>query len=158
MKTLTIGNTTLELQSFSKRWDKIGGVYAQIEIPTAAISQPDLKALFTNNQQDLIVTAEDGSTETYSGYAELNGLNEDIPRGVYIVTQYCTATAMHLLNEARKQIDAQGQTIANQQLVIQDQTFALAQQNETITTLEVNDAELLYQVCLLQLGLTEEDL
>lgn len=105
MKTLTIGSTTLELNGFSKRWDKIGGVYAQIEIPTTAISHDDLKVLFTNNQHDLIVTAEDGSTETFSGYAELNEIKESISTGVYVLIQYCTSTAMHLLNEARKQIE-----------------------------------------------------
>ena len=104
MKTLTIGSTTLELNSFSKKWDKIAGVFAEISIPTTAISHEELKALFTDNAEDLIVTAEDGSTETFSGYAELHSIKEDIANGVYIVVQFCTSTALHLLNEARKQI------------------------------------------------------
>ena len=134
MKTLTIGSTTLELNSFSKRWDRIGGVFAQIEIPTTAISYEDLKALFTDNQYDLIV-ADDETTETFSGYAELNEIKENLTDGVYVVTQYCTATAMHLLNEARKEINAQATALDNYAKVV-------ASQVETIATLEAQNKEL----------------
>ena len=85
MKTLTIGSTTLELNSFSKRWDRASGVYAQITIPTAAISYEELKALFTDNQHDLIVKDEE-TTETFSGYAMLDEIRER--NGEYTVIHY----------------------------------------------------------------------
>lgn len=136
MRTLTIGETTLELkQPFNKKWDRVGGVFAEIVIPTTAISYDELKALLTNNQHDLIVTEEDGSTETFSGYAELHTIKEDIPSGVYVVIQYCTATAMHLLNEARKQIEAQ-------QVALDNYAKVVVSQVDTITTLEANNKEL----------------
>ncbi len=116
---LTIGSTTLELSSFNKRWDKIGGVYAEIKIPTTAISYEGLKTLFNGNAEDLVVTQEDGSVETYSGYAELHDIKESLASGLYVVTQYCTATAMHLLNETRKQLAAQT-------VVIEEQTAHMA--------------------------------
>lgn len=119
MKTLTIGSTNLELVSFSKKWDKGRGVYAQIVIPTTAISYTDLKALFVDNQHDLIVTEEDGSTTSYSGYAELDEIREKADE--FTVVQYCTETAMHLLNEARKQIDEQNTVIDRQNKVIDEQ-------------------------------------
>lgn len=137
MKTLTIGSTTLELNSFRKIRDKVVGVYAQIEIPTTEISHDDLKALFTDNQHDLIVT-EDESTTTYSGYAQLDEIREK--GGVYTVIQICTSEAMHLLNEARKQIEEQQVTITEMNGVIIDQNTALEnhtkvikEQQETIT-------------------------
>lgn len=132
MKTLTIGSTTLELNSFSKKWDKIAGVFAEISIPTTAISHEELKALFTDNAEDLIVTAEDGSTETFSGYAELHSIKEDIANGVYIVVQFCTSTALHLLNEARKQIATLEQEKADLQHVVSAQGSELLAQAEVI--------------------------
>lgn len=145
MRTLTIGSATLELNNFIKKWDKIGGVYAQIEIPTTAISYEDLKALFTNNQNDLIVTEEDGSTETFSGYSELDEIREK--GGVFTVIQYNTSTAMHLLNEARKQIEtlehektelqntvnAQGNELQSHAEIIVLQNEQLSEQAQTIT-------------------------
>lgn len=133
MRTLTIGSTTLELKSFSKKWDKIAGVYAEISIPSTAISHDGVKALFTNNAEDLIVTAEDGSTETFSGYAELHSIKEDIQNGVYIVVQYCTSNAMHLLNEAKKQIDEQQNVMSAMQTTIDAQTNALQNHADVIT-------------------------
>lgn len=132
MKTLTIGSTTLELNSFRKIRDKVVGVYAQIEIPTTAISHDDLKALFTDNQHDLIVT-EDESTTTYSGYATLDEIREK--NGMHTVIQICTSEAIHLLNEARKQIDAQQTALDNYAKVV-------AGQVETIATLEKSNEEL----------------
>ncbi len=132
MKTLTIGKTTLELNSFRKIRDKVVGVYAQIEIPTTAISHDDLKALFTDNQHDLIVT-EDDSTTTYSGYATLDEIREK--NGMHTVIQICTSEAIHLLNEARKQIDEQQTALDNYAKVV-------ANQVETITTLEKSNEEL----------------
>jgi len=132
MKTLTIGSTTLELNSFRKIRDKVVGVYAQIEIPTTAISHDDLKALFTDNQHDLIVT-EDESTTTYSGYATLDEIREK--NGMHTVIQICTSEAIHLLNEARKQIEEQQTALDNYAKVV-------ANQVETIVTLEKSNLEL----------------
>lgn len=144
MRTLTIGSTTLEITGFFKRWDRGRGVYAEIGIPTSAIAYDELKALFTNNAEDLIVTGEDGSTESHSGYAVLDEVREK--DGVYTVIQYCTETAMHLLNEAKKQIDAQADTIATQSAEI----AILAEENASSIEFE---AELLYELSLMQLGL-----
>ena len=144
MKTLTIGSTTLELNSFRKIRDKVVGVYAQIEIPTTAISHDDLKALFTDNQHDLIVT-EDESTTTYSGYATLDEIREK--NGMHTVIQICTSEAIHLLNEARKQIDEQQTALDNYAKVV-------ANQVETIATLEKSNEELNETVNAL-LGLEE---
>lgn len=131
MRTLTIGSTNLELNSFRKIRDKVVGVYAQIEIPATAISHDELKALFTDNQHDLIVTEEDGSTTTYSGYAQLDEIREKA--GVYTVIQICTSEAIHLLNEARKQIEEQSGTITTMQGVIDNQNTALENHAKVIT-------------------------
>ncbi len=145
MRTLTIGETTLELNSLTKIRDKVVGVYADIKIPTTAISYEDLKALFTDNAEDLIVTEEDGSTTTYSGYAKLDEVKEK--NGVYTVIQICTSETMHLLNEARKQIETlqtekaelestvatQGQILTAQANSITELNGTIETQNETIT-------------------------
>ncbi len=139
MKTLTIGSTTLELNSFRKIRDKVVGVYAQIEIPTTAISHDELKALFTDNQHDLIVT-EDDSTTTYSGYATLDEIREK--NGVHTVIQICTSEAIHLLNEARKQIEEQQTEINAQAKALDNYAKVVASQVETIATLEKSNQEL----------------
>lgn len=44
-------------------------------------------------------------------------------------------------------------------VLLQEKSSELETENETLkATQEENDADLLYQVCLLQLGVTEEDL
>mgnify|MGYP003311891854 CR=1 FL=1 len=149
MRTLTIGETTLELNSFRKIRDKVVGVYADIKIPTTAISYEELKALFTDNQHDLIVT-EDEATTTYSGYAQLDEIREK--GGEYTVIQICTSEAIHLLNEARKQIEEQQGTIAEMggvitaqdnelkahAQIITEQNVIIGQQTELVGALEEN--------------------
>jgi len=146
MKILTIGSTTLELESFQKNRDKVVGVYAEIKIPTTAISRDDLNALFIDNQHDLIVTEEDGSTTTYSGYSLWEETREK--KDFYTVIQICTSETMHLLNEARKQISTlerektelqreikvHKQALINHNAVIVEQREQLAKQAETIET------------------------
>lgn len=142
MKTLTIGESTLELNSFRKIRDKVVGVYAEIVIPTTAISFDDLKALFTNNQHDLIVTEEDGSTTTYSGYAELEEAKENLKKGVYTVIQVCTSEAIHLLNEARKQIEALELEKAELQNEVKVQAKAIIDLNQQLLYVQLAAAEL----------------
>ena len=132
MRTLTIGSTTLELNSFSKYWDKVGGVYAKIEIPTTSISYEELKVLFKDNAEDLIVTEDDGSKEILSGFAELHGIKENLASGLYEVTQYCTGTALHLLNEARKQIETLQTENTDLKNVVNAQSTELLAQAEVI--------------------------
>lgn len=155
MRTLTIGSTNLELNSFRKIRDKVVGVFAQIEIPATAISFDDLKALFTDNQHDLVVTEEDGSTTTYSGYAQLDEIREK--GGVYTVIQICTSETIHLLNEARKQIEEQQGTIAEMNGVIAAQDNELktharviTEQNEVIEQQNNVIAEQTAQVAVLE--------
>lgn len=132
MRTLTIGSTTLELrQPLRKVRDKVVGVYAEIVIPTTAISYSDLKELFTDNQHDLVVTEEDGDTTTYSGYAQLDEIREK--GGLYTVIQLCTSEAIHLLNEAKKQIEAQQNTITEMSGVITAQDGELKAHAKVIT-------------------------
>ena len=140
MRTLTIGSTILELNSFDKRWDKIGGVYAEIKIPTSAIAYDDLEALFDGNAEDLIVTEEDGSTATYSGYSETHKLIKNLITGMYEVTQYCTSTAMHLLNEARKQIATLETEKAELQSKVNAQGATITAQAEQVASLEETSA------------------
>lgn len=156
MKTLTIGNTTLALEDFAKKWDKIAGVYAVITIPTSAISRDELNALFKGNQHDLIVTDEDGTITTYSGYSEWNETKENAD--FYTVIQYCSETALHLLNEARKQINtlehekaelqttvkAQGTELQNHAKIIVLQNEQLTEQTAQVESLtEMSTAQLL---------------
>ena len=130
MKTLTIGSKTLELNSFYKKWDRIAGVYAEIKIPTSAISYDELKALFTDNQNDLIVSDEE-TTESFSGYAMLDEIREKGDE--YTVIQYCTSTPMHLLNETRKQIEEQNGVITAQDNELKAHAKVITAQNEQIT-------------------------
>ena len=138
MRTLTIGSTTLEINSFRKIRDKVVGVYAQIEIPVTAISYEEVNALFKNNQHDLIVTEEDGSTTTYSGYNKWDETKER--EDFYTVIQICESEAIHLLNEARKEIETlrrekaelQSEVMA-QATVLETHATVITQQNSVIT-------------------------
>lgn len=130
MKTLTIGNVTLEINDFAKIRDKVVGVYARIEIPETSISYTDLKALFTDNAEDLILTDIDGSVTTFSGYAKLDEIKEK--NGVFTIHQVCTSEAIHLLNEARKQIETLEHDNAVLQNEVNAQTAEILAQAEVI--------------------------
>ena len=125
MKTLTIGSTTLEIDSFDKIRDKVVGVYAEIKIPKTAISRDDVWTLFDDNPHELIVTEEDGSTTTYKGYSELEEVKEN--KDYFILTQICSSEAMHLLNEARKKIE----TLEREKGELQNELLAQSKELQT---------------------------
>lgn len=139
MKTLTIGEITLELKDFRKIRNAVVGVYAEIVIPTTAISLEEVNALFQNNQYDLIVTEEDGTTTIYSGYNKWDETR--VKADFYTVTQICESEAIHLLNEARKQITTLEQektelqnTVNAQSTELQAHAKIIVVQNEQLET------------------------
>lgn len=130
MKTLTIGSTTIEITDFKKCRDKMTGVYALIKIPKANIEYNALEALLTDNKEDMIVTEADGTFTKYSGYEENAEIR--VRPNEYIVEQNCTSEALHLLNEARKQIAEQQDTMTEMQYTIDTQNAELFAQAEVI--------------------------
>lgn len=185
MKTLTIGSTSFEIVSCTRMRDIKRGFYLDIKIPKTSISMDELSALLDGNEQTITIT-DGENVSAYNGFKQLSSLSLEngVYTACQVCTSEIEAQlsiAQNKIAEQAKELEvtkqvvdrqtdiiaAQGEVINNQGVVIEGQVTALAEQAKTITELETantelktiqetNDAELLYQVCLLQLGLTEE--
>lgn len=129
---LTIGSTTVEITSCTRMRDTRRGFYLDLQIPKDNIGMEELYTLLDGCTEVITITNDEGVVNNYKGFQTLGSFAcED---GVYKIAQVCTS-------EYEAQLSLTQGEIA-----------------EVRTLQEANDAELLYQICLLQLGLTEEDL
>ena len=129
---LTIGSTTVEITSCTRMRDTRRGFYLDLQIPKDNIGMEELYTLLDGCTEVITITNDEGAVNNYKGFQTLGSFAcED---GVYKIAQVCTS-------EYEAQLSLTQGEIA-----------------EVRTLQEANDAELLYQICLLQLGLTEEDL
>lgn len=146
--TLTIGSQVIEVTRCTRMRDTQRGFYLDISIPKGTITMDELEKIFDNNEYSIIVSSET-EENIYTGFKQLSSLS--LENGVYKVIQVCTSEMEAQLSIVQSQMAVQEKklTVAENECIAQ--TTRLNEQEET-------SAELLYQVCLLQLGLTEEDL
>lgn len=143
---MTIGNTSVPVLSCTRMRDPKRGFYLDIKIPKENIGMQALYDMFDNCAEKIVVVDDDGGVCEYTGFKTL--ANFSCEYGVYTVIQVCTS-------EYEAQLSLTQSKIAEIDVNIND----LAVENEELRiTQETNDAEMLYQICLLQLGCTDEDL
>ena len=159
MKTLTIGSTSIEITSCTKKRDIKRGFYLDLYIPQTSIGMDELFALLNNNEENIVITEADGTESTYIGFKQLGAFSCEA--GVYNVAQVCTSEyeaqlslAQNKMAEQNKVIESMQSTIDTQALaledhakVIVDQTAAIEAQTETITA-QTAELELLNDTLL----------
>lgn len=124
---LSIGNTELTVKNcYALRYQN-GKLVLKIEVGQEAIGHDDLKALLKNNTGDIILTKDDESTETFSGFGyTVQILDRD---DVYECELECTSESTYQIGrlkmkneELEKAVTAHGKTITEQAKVISEQT------------------------------------
>ena len=119
---LTIGNTTIEITSCTKRRDVKRGFFLDLYIPQTSIGMDELFNLLNNNEENIVITDDDGKVSTYIGFRQLGALAcED---GVYNVAQVCTS-------EYEAQLSLAQNKIAEQDAIIEQQTATMVVLEET---------------------------
>lgn len=134
MTTLTIGNTTIEITSCTKRRDVKRGFYLDLYIPQANIGMDELFNLLNNNEEHIVITEADGTESVYVGFKQLGALSCEA--GVYNVAQVCTS-------EYEAQLSLTQNKVAEQNKVIEDQTEAIKAQTAELELLNDTLLELL---------------
>lgn len=112
MKTLTIGSTTLEITSCTRKRDTQRGFFLELTIPHASMGMDDLYALLSGNTEDIVVTDEDGTTNVYRGFKETGSFA--LEGGFYKIAQVCTSEYEAQLSLAQTRITEQNAVIENQ--------------------------------------------
>jgi hypothetical protein len=123
MTTLTIGSTTIEITSCTKRRDVKRGFYLDLYIPQANIGMDELFSLLNNNEENIIITEADGTESVYVGFKQLGALSCEA--GVYNVAQVCTSEYEAQLSLAQNKLVEQNKVIESMQSVIDTQSAAL---------------------------------
>ena len=151
---ITIGSTTFDATSCTRRRDNAKGYYLDMTIPTENISKDTLYDLLDGNTESIIATEGDGTESTYDGFNAIG--NFSVSKGLILVSQYCTSELEAQLSLAKNKIAEQDKTIVIMQneaqamtaeilgqaetIVLQGETIAT--QNETITSQKLQIAEL----------------
>ena len=150
---LRINDTTIEITSCTRMRDVKRGFYLDIKIPKSSIGMDALSDLLDNNESTIYIIDANGNESAYNGFKTLGNLS--LENGVYQVCQVCTSEIEAQLSIAQNKIAEQATALEAANRTIAEQAQALSEYAQTSAE---TDAELLYQVCLLQLGVAEEDL
>lgn len=145
---LSIGSTIIEITRCTRMRDQRRGFYLDIEIPEDNIGMDELKALFKDNQETILVTEDDGNTNMYMGFALLSCLS--LENGVYRVAQACVSEIEAQLSMTQNKIavqdsiiEAQAQQIISleEQSMVQDETSIELYEANTVLTEQVATLE-----------------
>lgn len=152
---LMIGSNTIDVVSCTRLRDVQRGFYLDIKILRSTIGMDDLIAIFDGNTEPIYVLEGEIPNE-YIGFKTLSNIS--LENGIYHVMQACTSEIEAQLslvqNKSSEQdvkINSLNIALTNANQVITEQAMLLAEQVET-------SAELLFQICLVQLGMTEDEL
>lgn len=129
MMNLTIGNTTITINSCTRMRDHKRGFYLDIKIPKDSISMDELSTLLDGNEQTITVT--DGeNVSAYNGFKQLSNLS--LENGVYTVCQVCTSEIEAQLSIAQNKVAEQAKALEATAMVVNQQTEIISAQAETI--------------------------
>ncbi|MGN0506628.1 MAG: hypothetical protein ACI4FZ_08710 [Lachnospiraceae bacterium] len=151
---LTIGTTELTVTNCYAYQHQSGKRELRITIPQTEIEYSALKALLNANEGEIVLTKNDRKTETFCGYKTTYTITdkkeneEDEEIEVFYVVIDCVDEAVRRALEAQAKAAAATAQVAALALTV-------TAKEEQIADLVENEADLLYEVSLLQLGITE---
>ena len=118
---LTIGSTTIEITSCTRKRDTQRGFFLDLVIPKESMGMDELYALFNGNTEPIVVVDADGTENTYLGFKETGSFA--LEGGSYHVAQICTS-------EYEAQLSLAQAKIAEQDAVIEQQNIHVASLEE----------------------------
>lgn len=145
---IRIGERTLVVSGCYAYQHPNGRRELRITMPQTEIGYTELKALLKGNGGD-IVLMDNGAVQTFSGYKTTYTITDKVEDGaeVFFVTLDCVGEAERRASEAQAQAAAAEAQVADLRQTVEAQEMLLADAVE-------NEADLLYEVSLLQLGMT----
>lgn len=144
MKTLTINGTDLTVLNAYPYQYPNGKRELRITLPQTAVSYADLKELLKNCDGDIVLTKEDGTTETFVGYKTTASITDKVEdeQDVFYVVLDCVGEAERKALEAEAKAKALEATVAQQGEVITAQANQVAALNEQLLVVQMAAAEL----------------
>lgn len=147
MKVL-IGGTELTVKNCSPYEYQSGKRELRIWIPQSEIEYSDLKAVLDEENTGVIVlTKDDGTTQTFSGYNTTYEITDKTENGVavfYVVIK-CVAEAERRALEAKAQAAELEKTVADQAALIADMAATIKNLNTQLLVVQLAAAELYEQ-------------
>lgn len=145
---ITVGTTDLEVTScYAYRYPN-GKLILKIELPQTTITHDELRTLLKENTKDIVLTKDDNSTESFTGFHYQVKVSDDVtPDGVEI-----HSCEVECQSENDFQIGIMQRTIADQQNTISTLTTENEANKNKIGEMTEYQAELLYEISLLQLN------
>lgn len=106
---ILVGTTTLNVTNcYAYRYQN-GKLVLKIDVPQTEIAHDDLKNLIKTNTADIVLTYDDGSTETFSGFSyTLTILDKD---ETYYVEVECISETERKVASMQRDISSQNDTI-----------------------------------------------
>lgn len=110
----------------------------RVTIPQSEVEYSVLKELLNANEGEIVLTKDDGTTQTFVGYKTTYEITDKTENevAVWYVVIYCTAEAERRAWEAQQKATALEQTVAEQAMVISAQAEMIAVQTEQVAVLE----------------------
>lgn len=144
MKTLTINGTTLNVLVAYPYQYPSGKRELRITLPQEAIAYADLKELLKAHDGDIVLTKEDGTTETFVGYRTTASITDKVENEteVFYVVLDCVGEAERKALEAEARAKALEATVAQQGEIITAQASEVAMLNEQLLVVQMAAAEL----------------
>ena len=120
----------------------------RITIPQTEIGYGELKALLKSKEGDIVLTDDNGMEQTFSGYRTTYTITDKVEDGeeVFYVVLDCVGEA------ERRALEAQARAAEAEAQVADLKQTVEAQERQLANAVE-NEANLLYEVSLLQLGM-----
>lgn len=130
--TVKIGTTTLNVtECYAFRYQN-GKLVLKITLPKTEIDHDDLFDLVKNNEDDIILTNDDQSTEVFSGYSyTLTILTNDTE---YQVEVECISETERKVGNLQTDLNTAEETIVSLQTLIAQQTAIVEAQAELLAT------------------------
>lgn len=120
---LTIGTTTIEITSCTRKRDLQKGFYLDLVIPKESIGMDALYALLDGNEEAIVITEEEVEN-TYIGFKEIGSFA--LENGAYKVAQVCTSEIEAQLSLAQNKVAEQSAVIASLQNVVETKAEEVA--------------------------------
>lgn len=153
---IRIGDTALAVSGCYAYQHPSGKRELRITVPQSEIGYSDLKELLKSCDGEITMTDGNGATQTFSGYKATYTITdkaEEDGTEVFYVTIDCVGEAERRALEAvakAKAAEAQAEALRQ---TVERQEEQIAEQEGRIVEMTENEADLLYEMSLIQLGI-----
>lgn len=157
---IRIGDTALAVSGCYAYQHPSGKREMRITVPQSEIGYGSLKELLKSCDGEIAMTNDSGSVQIFSGYKTtytITDRTEEDGTEVFYVTIDCVGEAERRALEAvakAKAAEAQAEALRQK---VERQEEQITEQEERIAEMTENEADLLYEMSLMQLGMNAQE-